>query len=145
MAKKADFVIAAVGGVLGHEGHDRTVLTLPDTQTKLIDDVATAVGDPSKLVLVVVSGEVVALEAYLHQFGAIVLALEGGQAAGTAFAEVVTGVTNPSGVLPFTMVTENFVDEVKMSDMSMRPNTATGSKGKTYRFYTGRIVWPFGH
>ena len=38
----------------------------------------------------------------------------------------------------------NYVNEVKMSDMSMRPNASTGSKGKTYRFYEGRVVWPFG-
>ncbi len=28
-----------------------------------------------------------------------------------------------------------------MDDMTMRPNAKTGSKGKTYRFYTGRVVW----
>ena len=37
------------------------------------------------------------------KFGAIVLAIEGGQAAGLGFADVVTGAFNPSGALPFTM------------------------------------------
>ena len=32
-----------------------------------------------------------------------------------------------------------------MSDMSMRPNATSGSKGKTYRFYTGAVNWPFGY
>jgi hypothetical protein len=32
-----------------------------------------------------------------------------------------------------------------MEDMSLRPNASSGSKGKTYRFYEGRPVWPFGH
>ena len=39
----------------------------------------------------------------------------------------------------------SFVNEVKMSDMTMRPNATTGSKGKTYRFYTGAVNWPFGY
>lgn len=43
------------------------------------------------------------------------------------------------------MVTAAFVDEVKMDDMSLRPNASTGSLGKTYRFYAGRVVWPFGY
>ena len=39
----------------------------------------------------------------------------------------------------------SYVNEVKMSDMSMRPSATTGSKGKTYRFYTGAVNWPFGY
>lgn len=26
----------------------------------------------------------------------------------------------------------------------MRPNATTGSPGRTYRFYTGEPLWPFG-
>ena len=35
----------------------------------------------------------------------------------------------------------DYVNEVVMSDMTLRPNATSGSKGKTYRFYTGRAVW----
>eukprot|EP00750_Incisomonas_marina_P002966 INCI12791.2.p1 GENE.INCI12791.2~~INCI12791.2.p1 ORF type:complete len:714 (-),score=113.51 INCI12791.2:1394-3535(-) len=144
-AKEADFVIITRGGVQGHEGADRSVLTLDDQSMDAVTDAVCEAVSATKLALVVVVGEPVALDMYTDKFGAIVLALEGGQAAGTAFADVIVGNTNPSGALPFTMYAENYVNEVKMSDMSLRPNAATGSKGKTYRFYTGSVVWPFGH
>jgi|TARA_B110000208_G_C11782230_1_gene434298 hypothetical protein len=100
---------------------------------------------PARMTLAVVTGEPVALEAYVATYGSIILALEGGQAAGTGFADVLLGTVSPSGMTPFTMYKAGFVDEVKMSDMTLRPNATTGSKGKTYRFYSGDVNWPFGH
>jgi hypothetical protein len=145
-ARTADFTLITRGGVQAKEGNDRTVLTLDDENTMgATTDAVAKVLPSSKLALVVVVGEPVALEMYQSKFGAIMLALEGGQAAGTAFAKVLSGAVNPSGSLPFTMYSENYVREVKMSDMSLRPNQTTGSKGKTYRFYTGLAVWPFGY
>lgn len=91
------------GGVQASEGHDRAVLTLNDIAMNAVTDAITAVVAPSKLGLIVVVGEPVALEMYTDKFAAIVLAIEGGQAAGTAFAKIVTGAANPSGALPFTM------------------------------------------
>ena len=103
-AMAADYTIVTRGGVQGHEGADRVQITLDDgASMQAATDAITAAIPPSKLALVVVVGEPVALEMYQTQFGAIILALEGGQAAGTAFAEVLSGATNPSGVLPFTM------------------------------------------
>jgi hypothetical protein len=141
-AKSADFTIVTRGGVQGSEGMDRVALTLDDTSMNNVTAAIAAAVPASKLALVVVVGEPVALEMYQGSFGAIVLLLEGGQAAGTALADVVSGRTNPSGALPFTMHAASFVNEVKMDDMAMRPGNA--SKGRTYRFYTGRAVWPFG-
>ena len=34
--------------------------------------------------------------------------------------------------------------QVKMSDMGMRANATTGNPGRTYRFFTGQPLWPFG-
>lgn len=88
-------------------GHDRTTLTLADTNMVGTTDAITKAVNASKLILTVVVGEPVALEHYVDQFGVILLALEGGQAAGIAFAEVIFGMVNPSGALPFTMLVAN--------------------------------------
>ena len=140
-AQSADFTFIARGGVQGHEAMDRSVLTLNDVGMNAVTNAILDTVSREKLGLVVVVGEPVALEMYQEKFGAIILALEGGQTAGTAFADVVSGRTNPSGALPFTMYTAQFVNEVKMSVMDMRPDAVSGSKGRTYRFYTGRVVW----
>ena len=144
-ARTADFVVVVRGGVQAKEGEDRTSLRLDDTGMDSVTDAVTAAVAAAKLALVVVTGEPVALEGLRARFGAILLALEGGQAAGTAVAEVLFGAVSPSGVLPFTMYAESYVRETDMADMSLRPNSTSGSKGKTYRFYSGQPVWPFGH
>jgi beta-glucosidase-like glycosyl hydrolase len=148
LAKSADIVIVVRGGVQDGEANDRKTIVLDNAKDKMDATVAalkTAAIPSSKMMLVVVTGEPVALEMYVDDYDAILLAIEGGQAAGHGFADVVTGEISPSGMLPFTMYQADFVQEVKMSDMSLRPNATTGSKGKTYRFYTGTVNWPFGH
>ena len=49
------------------------------------------------------------------------------------------GETNPSGMLPFTVHPEGFVNETSMLDMSMRAGS-----GRTYRFLRSPPLWPFG-
>eukprot|EP00039_Didymoeca_costata_P006293 m.88967 g.88967 ORF g.88967 m.88967 type:complete len:909 (-) comp13199_c0_seq1:177-2903(-) len=139
MAQDADVVFAAVGGVLSHEGNDRTAITLPADQITLINQLYKQYAD--KLVLVLVNGEPLALDD-LPGISTIIQALEGGENAGTAFAQMVFGDFSPSGMLPFTMYQSNYVNKVNMTDMTMRPN-AMGSPGKTYRFYTDTPTFPF--
>lgn len=50
-----------------------------------------------------VSGEPIAIDTYMGRVGSIVHALEGGQAGGTALANILFGSVSPSGTLPFTM------------------------------------------
>ena len=49
-----------------------------------------------------------------------------------------------AGRLPYTLYPNDFVNQVSMEDMGMRPNATTGNPGHTYRFYTGNPVYPFG-
>lgn len=51
----------------------------------------------------------------------------------------------PGGRLPMTWYPQDYVTKVPMTNMDMRPNPATGYPGRTYRFYKGPVVFPFGH
>lgn len=44
-----------------------------------------------------------------------------------------------------TWYPEKYLTKVPMTVMDMRPNSATGYPGRTYRFYKGPVVFPFGH
>merc|ERR1711871_1398786 len=73
----------------------------------------------------------------------VVEAFEGGQFAGTALAEVLFGIVNPSGTLPYTIFTENSTNKLPFSAFQMRPNSTY--YGRTYRFSTAKVLFPFGH
>lgn len=50
-----------------------------------------------------------------------------------------------AGRLPETWYAQEFADKVAMTDMNMRPNSTSGFPGRSYRFYTGKPVYKFGH
>jgi hypothetical protein len=49
------------------------------------------------------------------------------------------------GKMPFTTYPISYIEKVKMTDMSMTPDAATGNPGRSYRYYTGTPVYEFGH
>ncbi|PKI74335.1 hypothetical protein CRG98_005215 [Punica granatum] len=49
------------------------------------------------------------------------------------------------GRLPLTWYKANYVDMLPMTSMSLRPVIDTGFPGRTYKFYSGSVVYPFGH
>jgi beta-glucosidase len=59
-----------------------------------------------------------------------------GQAGGTAIADVLFGDYNPGGRLPVTFY---------QSANDLPPFTDYAMKGRTYRFFTGEALYPFGH
>jgi len=66
-----------------------------------------------------------------------------GQSGGDAIAQIIYGVHSPAGRLPHTVYLENYVNQISMEDMNMRPSK--NSPGRTYRFFTGTPVYEFGH
>ena len=146
LAAQSAVTIVCVGidGSIEHEGTDRTGISLPDGQLTFLKAVVGAA--QGKVVVVLSNGGPLSVDwlrtasAVGGPVDAVVEAFEGGQGAGTALAAVLWGDVNPSGVLPFTIYPESFVNKVQLTDMSM----AAGGVGRTYRFYTGEPLWPFG-
>lgn len=81
-------------------GGDRLDLGLPQAQVDLID-AAAASGKP--VVVVIVAGSAVMVEAWRHRVGAILQTFYAGMEGGTALARLLFGDVSPSGKLPFTV------------------------------------------
>ncbi|KAI1453539.1 glycoside hydrolase superfamily [Annulohypoxylon moriforme] len=73
---------------------------------------------------------------------AIVWAGYPGQDGGPAIFDVLNGDISPAGRLPVTQYPAEYLDQVQMTDMSLRPSDA--SPGRTYKFYS-EGVQPFGY
>jgi len=119
--------------VEGFRGGDRLTIDLPRVQEDLLEAVA-ALGKPT--ILVLLNGSALAVNRAAERLPAIVEAWYPGQAAGHAIADVLFGDYNPAGRLPITFYTS--VDELPpFKDYRMQ--------GRTYRYYRGRPLYPFGY
>ncbi|MGE7136092.1 glycoside hydrolase family 3 C-terminal domain-containing protein [Luteibacter sp. NPDC031894] len=119
--------------VPGFDGGDRTDIGLPAAQQALLERAA-ASGKP--LVVVLMSGSAVALNWAQAHASAIVAAWYPGEYGGTAIAQVLAGDYNPAGRLPVT-----FYRSVR----DLPPFTSYQMKGRTYRYFKGSPLYPFGH
>jgi len=129
------------------EGHDRQSLLLPLNQNALIAAVSKAAASAKKPVAVVtMNGGPVDLTDVKANADTPSLIWCGypGQSGGDAIAKAIFGETNTFGKLTVTWYPASFSDQVKITDMGMRPNKKTGNPGRTYRFYTGTPVFKFG-
>src|SRR5213078_2713031 len=144
-ARQADAVVMFLGltarlegeempvQIEGFRGGDRTSLDLPAAQQRLLEAVV-AVGKPT--VLVLMNGSALAVNWAQDHVPAIVEAWYPGQAAGTAIADVLFGDYNPGGRLPITFF-RSVADLPPFDDYRMA--------GRTYRFFGGVPLYPFGH
>ena len=138
----AEVVVLALG--IGHaeemEGKDRTDTALPSEQAAFATQVL-GLGKPT--VLVLVNGGALAIDELLaakpHGPGAVVEAFNVAFGA-PALAATLFGDENRWGKLPVTLYPHSFVTENPMDNMDMaRP------PGRTYKYYTGAPLFPFGH
>ena len=117
----------------GFHGGDRTNIDLPRIQEGMLMKIK-KMGKP--IVFVLCSGGAVALDWEDENLDAILAAWYGGQAAGTAVADVLFGKVNPSGKLPVTFYsTKNYIPPFDSYEMEHR----------TYRFMTEEPLYPFGY
>jgi beta-glucosidase len=119
--------------VPGFRGGDRTAIELPAPQQRLLEHVA-ALRKPT--VVVLLSGSALAIDSARQHVPAVVEAWYPGQAGGTAIADVLFGSYNPAGRLPVTFYRATS-DLPPFDDYSMA--------GRTYRYFTGTALYPFGH
>lgn len=67
-----------------------------------------------------------------------------GMAGGDALMNIITGKTAPAGRLPVTQYPASYIDQVALTDMSLRPNATTGNPGRTYKWFPDAVL-PFGY
>jgi beta-glucosidase len=144
-AAAADVLVAVVGltsdleaeetgvSVPGFSGGDKTTLDLPADQIAMLEQ-AKATGKP--IVLVAMNGSPINLAWAKDNAAAVLEAWYPGETGGTAAANILTGRTNPSGRLPLTFY---------RSTADLPPFGDYGMKGRTYRYFAGTPVYPFGH
>jgi beta-glucosidase len=136
LAGKSDVAIVLVGtsqDVLREE-MDRPDWSLPGAQGDLIQAVSAA--NPNTVVVLVTAGPV-AIDWAKANVPAILTAFYDGQAQGTAIADVLFGDTNPGGKLTTTWYTGD-ATLPPVGDYDLR-------KGRTYLYYGGVPLFPFGH
>jgi beta-glucosidase len=119
--------------VPGFIGGDRTAIELPEPQRELLKTLATA-GKP--IVVVQLTGSAIADPWSKANADAVVAAWYPGQSGGTAIARMLAGDVNPGGRLPVT---------VYATTRDLPAYIEYSMKNRTYRFFTGTPLYPFGH
>lgn len=147
-AQQADVVIF-VGGLSqwleGEEGEhasvppgerkqsDRPDLDLPEVQENLLKALH-ATGKP--LILVLMNGGALAINWAAAHLPAILEAWYPGEEGGTAIADALFGAYNPAGRLPVTFY---------RTHQDLPPFTDYSMAGRTYRYFEGEALYPFGY
>ena len=144
MAEESEAVVLVLGldeSVEGEEmmdgscdefaGGDKKTLLLPSNQRRLLEDIL-AIGKPTAVVLL--SGSALCVED--GRIGALVQAWYPGALGGQAIGELLFGAYSPSGRLPVTFY-RSIDDLPAFTDYAM--------KGRTYRYFEGEPLYPFGY
>lgn len=143
-AERADVAVVCLGldaSLEGEEGDtsnefasgDKANLKLPGTQETLLEEVVKT-GTP--VVLVLLSGSALAVNWADEHAAAVVQAWYPGAQGGRAVASLLFGDFSPSGRLPITFYRSES-DLPDFEDYSMN--------GRTYRFFGGTPLYPFGY
>ena len=115
---------------------DKLSLNLPETQIRLAKHVlATAQKSHKKVIVVLNAGSAIDISFLQEGANAILNCWYSGARGGTALAEVLFGTVNPSGRLPITFYKDG--QQPEFTDYAM--------KGRTYRYFMGEPLYPFGY
>jgi len=110
---------------------------LPGMQPSLVTQVL-ALNKPT--ILVLSNGGALAIDDFMQGPSAIVEVFNPAVKGSVALAATLFGQENRFGKLPYTMYPHDYINQQPMDnfDMSVAP-------GRTYRYYTGQPLFPFGH
>ena len=146
VAKYSDIVILVLGldeYLEGEEGEnadlsdcgDKRSLLLPPSQRRLLDRVL-EMGKPT--VVLLKAGSSIDLSVAQEKANAVMLGWYPGAGGGKAIADLLFGKASPSGKLPLTFYREEALAEMPdFTDYSLN--------NRTYRYYTGTPLYPFGY
>ena len=146
VAKRSNVVVLVLGldetleGEEGDTGNsnasgDKYDLRLPESQRILLDRVL-AVGKPTSVLLM--AGSSIDLSMAQDKANAVLLTWYPGAGGGKAVADLLFGKASPSGKLPVTFYKNQALEEMpEFTDYSMA--------NRTYRYYTGKPLYPFGY
>ena len=145
VAENSDAVVLVVGldetleGEQGDTGNpygsaDKRDLLLPACQRRLMDEVL-KVGKPT--VIVLTAGSAIDLQDAGEKANAVLNAWYPGAQGGKAVADLILGRVSPSGKLPVTFYRNEQLSEMPdFTDYTL--------KGRTYRYFAGKPLYPFG-
>jgi xylan 1,4-beta-xylosidase len=138
-AEAADIIIVADGLSISDEAEGMDRYTI-DWSAAQIDQL-TGLAEMGKPTILLQMGDQLDNTPFLRNenVSAIVWGGYPGQDGGTALMNVVTGKVAPAGRLPVTQYPANYVRQVAMTDMSLRPNETSGNPGRTYRWFDGAV------
>lgn len=119
--------------VEGFSGGDRTSIVLPKIQTNVLQALY---AEKIPVVFVMTTGSAIATPWESEHIPAIINAWYGGQDAGNGIADIIFGDYNPSGKLPVTFYA---------SDKDLPPFNSYTMKNRTYRYFSGQTLYPFGY
>jgi len=146
VAKHSDVVVLCLGldetleGEEGDTGNsyasgDKKDLMLPKCQQRLLDAVL-AVGKPT--VVCMMAGSAIDMSVEKEKADAILHCWYPGAQGGKTVADILFGKVSPSGKLPLTFY--------KNEDLEVMPTFEDyAMKGRTYRYFEGKPLYPFGY
>ena len=146
VAEKSDVIVLVLGldetleGEEPDEGNvegsgDKADLLLPEPQRKLLDRVLSL---GKKTVVILMAGSSIDMTAAQEKADAVLCAWYPGALGGRAVSEILFGEVSPSGKLPVTFYKNEALSQMPaFTDYSM--------KERTYRYYTGEPLYPFGY
>lgn len=117
----------------GFDRGDRSTIELPQCQRDILKALHEA---GKKVVFVCCSGSAVALAPEMNTCDAILQAWYAGEQGGHALADVLFGDYNPSGKLAVTFYKD---------DSQLPPFDDYHMQGRTYRYFRGEPLFPFGY
>jgi beta-glucosidase len=143
-AGESDLAIAVIGltpvyegeegdAFLAANGGDKLSLDLPAAHIKLLKELRKK---NKPVVVVVTAGSAVDIAAIEPYADAIILAWYPGEQGGNALADILFGKVSPSGRLPITFY---------QSLNDLPPYESYDVKGRTYRYFNGKVQYPFGY
>jgi beta-glucosidase len=143
-AGNADITVAVIGFTPVYEGEegdaflaegrgDRRSISLPASHIAFLRELRRSVTKP--IIAVITTGSAVDISAIEPYADAIILAWYPGEQGGHALADILFGQISPAGRLPVTFY-ESLSDLPSYENYNM--------KGRTYRYFTGKVQYPFG-